>query len=161
VRLEDAARYALPTLRAIPRSAGLEWQVTWSAHPPPSDLSPATLLGVQFTRSLVLFALVAKWHISPALMRLPVHSALVPLFLVHALRYLPSSAFAPAQIDPHVPARAMEAIAYGDGAQCNVAPSFSDAHMAVLPFGEFTLILDSAATERNDGCQNAGGNREA
>ena len=77
-------------------------------------MSPTTLLGVQFTFSLVLFALVAKWYIAPALSRLSVHSALVPLFLVHALRYLPSSAFAPGQIDPRVPTRAMEGIAYGD-----------------------------------------------
>ena len=33
------------------------------------------------------------------------------------------------------------------GAQCNVAPSFSDARMALLPFGEFTLILDSAPAD--------------
>jgi hypothetical protein len=77
-------------------------------------MSPTTLTGVQFTFSLVLFALVAKWYISPALNRLPVRSALVPLFLVHALRYLPSSAFAPGQIDPRVPANAMATIAYGD-----------------------------------------------
>jgi hypothetical protein len=38
----------------------------------------------------------------------------VPLFLVHALRYLPSSAFAPGQVDGKVPMDAMAAIAYGD-----------------------------------------------
>jgi hypothetical protein len=57
---------------------------------------------------------VAKWYISPALNRLPTPAALVPLFLVHALRYLPSSAFAPGQVDARVPKGAMEAIAYGD-----------------------------------------------
>jgi len=77
-------------------------------------MSPTTLLGVQFTFSLVLFAAVAIWYIGPALRRLPVNDALVPLFLVHALRYLPSSAFAPGQIDPRVPADAMSAIAFGD-----------------------------------------------
>ena len=84
-------------------------------------MSPTTLTGVQFTFSMVLFALVAKWYISPALNRLPVRSALVPLFLVHALRYLPSSAFAPGQIDPRVPTSAMEAIAYGDLASAVLA----------------------------------------
>ncbi len=77
-------------------------------------MSPSTLSGVQFMFSLVLFALVAKWYISPALSKLPIQSALVPLFLAHALRYLPSSAFAPGQIDPRVPPSAMAAIAYGD-----------------------------------------------
>ena len=77
-------------------------------------MSPTTLFGVQFTFSTVLFAIVAKWYVSPALRRLPVSAALVPLFLVHALRYLPSSAFAPGQVDPRVPMDAMAAIAYGD-----------------------------------------------
>ncbi len=30
------------------------------------------------------------------------------------------------------------------GERCDVAPTFSDARMAVLVFGEFTLILDAA-----------------
>jgi hypothetical protein len=58
--------------------------------------------------------MIAKWYISPALDKLPLASALVPLFLVHALRYLPSSAFAPGQVDARVPMDAMAAIAYGD-----------------------------------------------
>lgn len=31
--------------------------------------------------------------------------------------------------------------------RCGVAPSFSDPRMAVLPFGEFTLILDAASDD--------------
>jgi hypothetical protein len=84
-------------------------------------MSPTTLMGVQFTFSLVLFALVAKWYISPALRELPTSAAPAPLFLVHALRYLPSSAFAPGQIDPRVPRSAMDAIAYGDLASAVLA----------------------------------------
>jgi hypothetical protein len=71
-------------------------------------------MGVQFTISLVLFALVAKWYISPALRERPASAALVPLFLAHALRYLRSSAFAPGQVGTTVPMSAMAAIAYGD-----------------------------------------------
>src|SRR5262249_61468048 len=77
-------------------------------------MSPTTLFGVQFTFSLVICAAIAIWYIAPALRRLPATDALAPLFLVHALRYLPSSAFAPGQIDPRVPADAMSAIAFGD-----------------------------------------------
>ncbi len=77
-------------------------------------MTPTALTGVQFSFSLLLFALVAKWYISPALRELPASAALVPLFLVHALRYLPSSAFAPGQVDPTVPMNALAAIAYGD-----------------------------------------------
>ena len=84
-------------------------------------MSPTALAGVQFTLSSVLFALVAKWYISPALNTRPLRAALVPLFLVHGLRYLPSSAFAPGQIDPHVPANAMNTIVYGDLASAMLA----------------------------------------
>ena len=31
--------------------------------------------------------------------------------------------------------------------RCGVAPSFTDSRMAVLPFGEFTLILDAASDD--------------
>ena len=84
-------------------------------------MSPTTLLGVQFTFSLVLFSLVARWYITPTLNALPAQAALAPLFLVHALRYLPSSAFAPGQVGPTVPMKAMETIAYGDLASAVLA----------------------------------------
>lgn len=78
-------------------------------------------MGVQFTFSLIVFALVAGWYITPSLNKLPINSALVPLFLAHTLRFLPSSAFAPGQIDPRVPREAMAAIAYGDLASAVLA----------------------------------------
>src|SRR5262249_28171219 len=68
-----------------------------------------------------VFTSVAVWYIAPALRARPVNDALVPLFLVHALRYLPSSAFAPGQIDPRVPGDAMSAIAFGDLASAVLA----------------------------------------
>ena len=77
-------------------------------------MSPTTLFGIQFTLSLVLAALVARWYVVPVLYRLPVGTALVPLFLVHALRYLPSSAFAPGQVGASVPMDAMARIISGD-----------------------------------------------
>jgi hypothetical protein len=61
-------------------------------------MSPILLFAVQYTFSLLLSALVAKWYVAPALKKLPLHSALIPLFLFHALRYLPTTAFAPGQI---------------------------------------------------------------
>lgn len=84
-------------------------------------MSPFLLFGVQFTLSLVIFGMVAQWYITPALDRLPIHAALVPLFLVHTLRYLPSTAFAPGQVDPGLPRDTMAAIAYGDLASAILA----------------------------------------
>lgn len=77
-------------------------------------MSPTSLFAVQFTLSLILSAIVAGWYIGPALKKLPLHAALVPLFLFEALRYLPSSAFAPGQVSDAVPKAAMAGIAYGD-----------------------------------------------
>jgi len=84
-------------------------------------MSPLALSGLQFTLSLVLFALVATWYVTPALDKLPARAALAPLFLVHALRYLPSSAFAPGQVGAAVPMNAMAEIAYGDLASAVLA----------------------------------------
>ena len=83
---------------------------------------PTTVLsGLQFTLSLAIFSLIAKWYIGPALSQLPKYAALAPLFLAHTLRYLPSSAFAPGQVGSDVPAHAMASIAYGDLASAILA----------------------------------------
>jgi hypothetical protein len=65
---------------------------------------------VQFTLSLVIFVMIARWYIGPTLDEMPVRAALVPLFFVHTLRYPPSSAFAPGQVDPKIP---VDAVAWG------------------------------------------------
>jgi len=84
-------------------------------------MDPTSLFGLQFTFSLILCTMVARWYVVPALRRLEVHAALTPLFLVHAMRYLPSSAFAPGQVDAHIPGAPMAAIAYGDLASAALA----------------------------------------
>ena len=84
-------------------------------------MTPTTLFALQFSFSLILSAVVARWYLSPRLKALPLSVGLPPLFLVHALRYLPSSAFAPGQVGPHVPMEAMAAIAYGDLASAMLA----------------------------------------
>jgi hypothetical protein len=58
-------------------------------------VNPIALFGLQFTLSFVIFALIAAWYVAPAIRALPVRTALAPMFLVHAFRYLPSTAFAP------------------------------------------------------------------
>src|SRR5262249_8691190 len=75
-------------------------------------MSPTALFALQFSFSLVLASLVARWYLWPRLDTVSVSVGLTPLFLVHALRYLPTSAFAPGQVDPRAPMDAMAAIAY-------------------------------------------------
>ena len=72
------------------------------------------LFGIQFTLSLVICAMIAVWYIAPWARSKPLQDALVPLFLIHAFRYLPSSGFAPGQIGADVPGDAMTQIVYGD-----------------------------------------------
>jgi hypothetical protein len=72
------------------------------------------LLNLQFTFSLVAFALIARWHIAPRLRRLEIRDALVALLWIHAFRYAPLTLLAPGQIDPTVPSSVTKTIAYGD-----------------------------------------------
>ncbi len=64
--------------------------------------------------SLVIFALIAKWHVYPGLKGRNRDEALILLFWVHAFRYMPLTLFAPGQASPELPTDAVEQIAYGD-----------------------------------------------
>ena len=77
-------------------------------------MEPFVLFNLQFTLSLVAFALVASWYIAPGLATLPRERALVPLLLVHVFRYTPLTLLVPGQVEPSVPQEAATAIAYGD-----------------------------------------------
>lgn len=83
-------------------------------------MEPLPLFALQFTLSLTIASMAAKWYIYPALRRREISEALVPLFFVHSLRYLPSSGFAPGQLASDIP-DAMATIAYGDLASAIVA----------------------------------------
>src|SRR6516225_1681680 len=118
VRVPHAGRIPEPGVRSVRRTGGVPNEMV--RRSPASarlasgnTMSPLLLFGLQFTLSLAIFALIAMWYIAPALDRLPIHAALVPLFLVHTLRYLPSTAFAPGQVDPKLPMDTMATIANG------------------------------------------------
>ena len=49
-------------------------------------MQPIVLFGLQFTFSLVAYALAAWWYLAPRLARLPREVALVPLVWVHVFR---------------------------------------------------------------------------
>src|SRR5207244_7477378 len=62
-------------------------------------MSPPTLLGVQWTLSLVAYALLARWYVAPRLAARPREDAVVPLLWIHVFRYAPAALFAPGQVD--------------------------------------------------------------
>ena len=68
----------------------------------------------QLLMSLLVYGLVARWYIGPALKRLPIVQALTPLLLFHATRYIGLSFLTPSVIDPNTPSRFTIPAAAGD-----------------------------------------------
>jgi hypothetical protein len=77
-------------------------------------LEPIVLFGIQFSLSLVAYALIAFWYVAPRLSAMPRESALVPLLWVHAFRVVGGTILAPGAVDPGVPAAFREMVGYGD-----------------------------------------------
>lgn len=77
-------------------------------------MEPIVLFGIQFTFSLVLYALMAWWYLAPRLSRLPREVALVPLVLIHAFRIVGGTILAPGAVDASVPMDFRTMIGFGD-----------------------------------------------
>ena len=84
-------------------------------------MPPIVLFGIQFTFSLVAFALIAWWYVAPRLSRLPREVALVPLVWIHAFRIVGGTILAPGAVDAAVPSDFRTMIGYGDMATAVVA----------------------------------------
>ena len=72
------------------------------------------IFGVQFLLSLIVYGLLAKWYVAPALARLPLHDALIPLLVPHAFRHLGLVFLVPAVVAPTLPRAFALPTAYGD-----------------------------------------------
>jgi hypothetical protein len=77
-------------------------------------MEPIVLFGIQFTMSLLVYALIASWYVAPRLSALPKELALIPLVWVHAFRFVGGTILAPGAADPAVPADFRVMIGYGD-----------------------------------------------
>ncbi len=84
-------------------------------------MAPIVLFGVQFTFSLVVYALVAWWYGIPRLSKLPREVALVPLVWVHVFRIVGGTILAPGAVDAAVPMEFRTMIGYGDMATALLA----------------------------------------
>src|SRR5215813_11104961 len=76
-------------------------------------MEPIVLFGVQFTLSLVAYALIAFWYVAPRLNQLPREAALVPLLWVHTFRIVGGVILAPGAVAA-VPMDFRIMIGYGD-----------------------------------------------
>src|ERR1700720_1067949 len=84
-------------------------------------MPPIVLFGIQFTFSLVAYALIAWWYGAPRLTRLPREVALVPLVWIHAFRIVGGTILAPGAVDAAVPSDFRTMIGLGDMATAVVA----------------------------------------
>jgi len=84
-------------------------------------MHPIVLFGIQFTLSLVAYALFAVWYVAPRLSRLPREAALAPLLWVHVFRIAGGTILAPGSVDPGVPDTFRTLVGYGDMATAFLA----------------------------------------
>ena len=77
-------------------------------------MDPTILFGVQFTLSLIAYALIAAWYVATALSRLPREAALIPLLFVHVFRIVGGTILAPGAVATDVPPDFRTMIGFGD-----------------------------------------------
>jgi len=72
------------------------------------------IFGLQVLLSFLVYGLVARWYVTPRLAPLPLHAALQPLLVLHALRHLGMVFLVPTVVGPALPAGFAVPAAYGD-----------------------------------------------
>ncbi len=77
-------------------------------------MKPIVLFSIQFSLSLLAYALIAAWYVYPRLRLLPRNVALQPLLWVHAFRIVGGTILAPGSVGPGVPTDFQKMIGYGD-----------------------------------------------
>jgi hypothetical protein len=77
-------------------------------------MKPIALFSIQFTLSLVAYALIAAWYVIPRLSGKPRETALQPLLWVHAFRMIGGTVLAPGAIAVAVPILFQKMVRYGD-----------------------------------------------
>src|SRR5262245_52655855 len=84
-------------------------------------MSPFLVLSIQSTLSLVVFSLMARWHVAARLQALPREAALVPLLWVQVFRYASLTLYAPGQVNSRIPPDFAATVGLGDLAPAVVA----------------------------------------
>ena len=77
-------------------------------------MNALTIFGTQFFLSLFVFALIARWYVSPWLADKPLNTALILLVLPHAFRHVGLTFLVPNVAGGELPAGFAAAAAYGD-----------------------------------------------
>lgn len=77
-------------------------------------MSAFVVMNVQCVLGLVVFGLIARWYVGPALNRWKTEDALALLCLFHAFRYVALGVYAPGQISAALPPDPVTLIVAGD-----------------------------------------------
>ena len=77
-------------------------------------MESATIFGLQFLLSLIVYALIAKWYVAPWLAAKPVDQALMPLIFPHAFRHIGLLFLVPGVVAEPLPPEFANPAAYGD-----------------------------------------------
>ncbi len=78
------------------------------------SMAPIALFSIQFTLSLVAYALIAAWYVVPRLSQQPREAALQPLVWVHAFRAIGGTVLAPGAVGVGVPLLFQRMVGIGD-----------------------------------------------
>lgn len=77
-------------------------------------MQPFQIFGLQFALSLLVYSLLARWYLWPALLAMPLRSALIPLLFFNSIRHLGMTNLVGVVTDPNLPDAFKRPQAYGD-----------------------------------------------
>ena len=72
------------------------------------------IFGLQLVLSVIVYALIAKWYVTPWLAEKPIDQALIPLIFPHAFRHIGLTFFVPGVVAQPLPSFFADTAAYGD-----------------------------------------------
>ena len=77
-------------------------------------MDPLAIFGLQLVLSVIVYALIAKWYVTPWLAEKPIHQAFIPLITPHAFRHIGLTFFVPGVVAQPLPSFFADTAAYGD-----------------------------------------------
>ncbi len=77
-------------------------------------MDPLAIFGLQLVLSVIVYALIAKWYVTPWLAEKPIHQAFIPLIIPHAFRHIGLTFFVPGVVAQPLPSFFADTAAYGD-----------------------------------------------
>ena len=87
-------------------------------------MSSFIIFNIQFTISLIVYAIVAKVYVWSNLKTWSLADALLPLLLIHTFRTVALGVLVPTLVDPNFPPDIAATIGYGDLSSAILGPAY-------------------------------------